>query len=184
MNDSKTHRQIASLVLAASLLACSTAMADAVSDWNVKAGEIIVDARMGPPPANRVMAIVHTAVYEAVNAITKRYPGRRVETGGGARGISRCRDRSGEPHRAHEAAPVSAGGYRHRVSGSVSKDRRRSARRPRASPWVNRPRRPSLRRAPTTVLPRGSPTGPTPQRVSTCPRSYRRSRTGRSASPG
>ena len=29
---------------------------------------------MGPPPANRAMAIVNTAVYEAVNAITKRYP--------------------------------------------------------------------------------------------------------------
>ena len=29
---------------------------------------------MGPPPANRAMAIVQTAVYEAVNAITRRYP--------------------------------------------------------------------------------------------------------------
>ena len=43
-------------------------------DWNTKAGEIIVDAKMGPPPANRAMAIVNTAVYEAVNTITKRYP--------------------------------------------------------------------------------------------------------------
>ena len=50
------------------------ASADAVCDWNTKAGEIVVSARMGPPPANRAMAIANTAAYEAVNAITKRYP--------------------------------------------------------------------------------------------------------------
>ena len=65
---------MAFVVIATSLLACTTARADAVCDWNTKAGEIIVSAKMGPPPANRTMAIVNTAVYEAVNTITKRYP--------------------------------------------------------------------------------------------------------------
>ena len=74
MNHTKKHQQIALLVVAASLLAAPMALADAVTDWNIKAGEIVVEAKMGTPPANRVMAIVHTAVYEAVNAITKRYP--------------------------------------------------------------------------------------------------------------
>lgn len=32
---------------------------------------------LGTPPANRVMAITHTAAYEAANAITRRYPGSR-----------------------------------------------------------------------------------------------------------
>ena len=50
------------------------ASADAVCDWNTKAGDIVVSARMGPPPANRAMAIANTAVYEAVNTITMRYP--------------------------------------------------------------------------------------------------------------
>jgi len=63
-----------SLVLAAASIASPAASADAVCDWNSRAGEIVVAARMGPPPANRAMAIVHTAVYEAVNAITRRYP--------------------------------------------------------------------------------------------------------------
>jgi hypothetical protein len=67
------HPQWASLILAASLIASPPASADAVCDWNTKAGDIIVSARMGPPPANRAMAIANTAVYEAVNAITKRY---------------------------------------------------------------------------------------------------------------
>ena len=65
---------MAFVAIATSLLACTTASADAVCDWNTKAGEIIVSAKMGPPPANRAMAIVNTAVYEAVNTITKRYP--------------------------------------------------------------------------------------------------------------
>ena len=86
MNHTKKHQQIASLVVAASLLACATARADAVCDWNAKVGEIIVDAKMGPPPANRAMAIVHTAVFEAVNAITKRYSagGLKLEAAPGA----------------------------------------------------------------------------------------------------
>lgn len=74
MIRTKKQPLIAFVAVATSLLACSTARADAVCDWNTKVGEIIVNAKMGPPPANRTMAIVNTAVYEAVNAITKRYP--------------------------------------------------------------------------------------------------------------
>src|SRR5688500_3532829 len=70
----KRQQQIAFLIAASSVLACPMAIADAVCDWNTKAGEIVVSAKMGPPPANRAMAIANTAVYEAVNAITKRYP--------------------------------------------------------------------------------------------------------------
>jgi len=74
MNHSKKHQQMALLVVAASLFVGPLAWADVVTDWNVKAGEIVVEAKLGAPPANRVLAIVHTAVYEAANAITKRYP--------------------------------------------------------------------------------------------------------------
>ena len=70
----KKQQQIALFIVASSILACSVARADAVCDWNVKVGEIVVGAKMGPPPAYRAMAISNTAVYEAVNAITKRYP--------------------------------------------------------------------------------------------------------------
>ncbi len=74
MNHAKKRRQIALLIVAVSVLAARMARADVVTDWNVKAGNIVIAARLGPPPANRVLAIVHTAVYEAVNAITRRYP--------------------------------------------------------------------------------------------------------------
>jgi hypothetical protein len=74
MNHSKSHRQMALLVVVAALLVGRMANADAVTDWNVKAGEIVVAAKLGTPPSNRVLAIVQTAVYEATNAITRRDP--------------------------------------------------------------------------------------------------------------
>lgn len=74
MHTTTQHRWMTLLVVAAALLAGSIAQADVVTDWNIKASDIVVAARLGPPPANRVLAIVHTAVYEAVNAITQRYP--------------------------------------------------------------------------------------------------------------
>ena len=51
MNRTKKHQQIALLVVAASLLSAPTALADAVTDWNIKACEIVVEAKLGPPPA-------------------------------------------------------------------------------------------------------------------------------------
>ena len=74
MNRNLSISAPTALVLAASLLASTAASADAVCDWNTQAGDIVVGARMGPPPANRALAIMHTAIYDAVNAITKRYP--------------------------------------------------------------------------------------------------------------
>jgi hypothetical protein len=40
--------------------------ADAVTEWNLKAGEIMAEAKLGTPPAVRNMALVQTAVYQAV----------------------------------------------------------------------------------------------------------------------
>ncbi len=54
--------------------ALSDARADAVTEWNQRAGNIVVNANIGPLPAERALAIVHASVYEAVNAITQRYP--------------------------------------------------------------------------------------------------------------
>ena len=45
------------------------ANADVITDWNIKAGEIVTESKLGTPPAIRAMAIVQTAVYDAVNAV-------------------------------------------------------------------------------------------------------------------
>jgi hypothetical protein len=65
------------IVLTATALAvCALhARADVVTDWNIKAGEIAGEAKLGTPPANRVMAIVQTAVFDAVSAASKRAQG-------------------------------------------------------------------------------------------------------------
>ncbi len=55
-------------------LASPIANADVVTDCNVQACEVIAGAKIGTPAANRAMALVHTAIYEGVNAITKKYP--------------------------------------------------------------------------------------------------------------
>ena len=65
------------LACAALCLASPLANADAVSDWNRIACQAVADAKMGPPFANRALAIAHTAIYEAVNAITRKYPSSR-----------------------------------------------------------------------------------------------------------
>ena len=56
---------------AASLLAgvALNANADVITDWNIKAGEIVTESKLGTPPAIRAMAIVQTAVHDAVNAV-------------------------------------------------------------------------------------------------------------------
>ncbi|MCC6192884.1 MAG: vanadium-dependent haloperoxidase [Burkholderiales bacterium] len=79
MNLIRLRNTVCLLLLAATtLLGASRAHADAVTDANAKAAEIA--SRMpGPPPAVRGMAIVQVAVFEAVAAITGRYPPLRVK---------------------------------------------------------------------------------------------------------
>lgn len=67
-------QSISTAILFLIMLASSHVIADAVTDWNQRAGDIVVNANIGPLPAERALAIVQTSVYEAVNAITQRYP--------------------------------------------------------------------------------------------------------------
>jgi PAP2 superfamily len=64
-----------SLVAAALALAAPvSARADAVTDWNLQATTaLITNAGYTPPVAAIHLAIVHGAVYDAVNAIDRRY---------------------------------------------------------------------------------------------------------------
>ena len=65
--------------LAAVMLAAAPcAHADVVTDANAKAAEI-ASKNPSTPVAVRTMAIVQVSVYEATNAITKRYPASRVK---------------------------------------------------------------------------------------------------------
>lgn len=67
-------RKLRHALLAAAALAAASldARADAVTDWNVKAGEILVESKLGTPPAIRAMAIVQTAVHDALQSLVRR----------------------------------------------------------------------------------------------------------------
>jgi PAP2 superfamily len=65
---------LASLILALA----TTAWADVVTDANAKAADI-ASRHPGTPPAVRIMAFVQVSVFDAVNAITGRYPSTRAK---------------------------------------------------------------------------------------------------------
>ena len=64
----------AAVVVAAALVAPGMARADAVTDWNAIAStSIAVTAGQAPHPSSLSFAMVQGAVYDAVNAIDRRY---------------------------------------------------------------------------------------------------------------
>lgn len=66
-----TRTRIAGALAAASvaLAAPLAANADAIVDWNARASGFIAEAKLGTPPAIRLMAVTQTASYEAVDAL-------------------------------------------------------------------------------------------------------------------
>src|ERR1700682_2738402 len=59
------------------LLLALAARADTVADWAYQTTEIATDG----PNTIRTLALAQNAVYEAVNAITSRYPRDRLDLG-------------------------------------------------------------------------------------------------------
>lgn len=68
------------IFLAGALLAAPAfdVNADSITDWNVTAGNLVVESKLGTPPAIRVMAIVQSAVFDAVN-MAHRHPPSSLE---------------------------------------------------------------------------------------------------------
>lgn len=79
MKHIRKHHRALLAVFGAAWLTLPVARADAVLDWNTRANNIVAAAKLPPPPAYRVMAMVQASVYEAVNATTGRYPAERVK---------------------------------------------------------------------------------------------------------
>ena len=70
-----TYHELRSSVpaLLLAILVSATAQADVITDWNAKAEAIAVEKRTLPPPNARGMTILHVAMFEAVNAVDRRY---------------------------------------------------------------------------------------------------------------
>jgi hypothetical protein len=54
------------------LIACA-ARADVIDDWTDQADAIAAEKRLQPPGYSRVLALMHVSMFEAVNAIDRRY---------------------------------------------------------------------------------------------------------------
>ncbi|MGJ8662931.1 MAG: vanadium-dependent haloperoxidase [Marinicella sp.] len=76
-NTTRTFYQL--IWIQAMLLCSGMAGADVITDWNVTARDIVVESKLYTPPANRVMALVHTSIYQAVNNITQEYPNNGIK---------------------------------------------------------------------------------------------------------
>ena len=64
------------LLPAAALVAAllvTPARGDAIVEWNVKADAIAAEKRTATPTHGRGLAMLHVAMFEAVNAIERRY---------------------------------------------------------------------------------------------------------------
>ena len=61
------------------LLSVTTVRADTVLDWNVTALKITAAAHFNPPLESRNMAIVHAAMFDAVNSILREYDPYAIE---------------------------------------------------------------------------------------------------------
>jgi hypothetical protein len=96
-------------LLAPLLLACAIApaRADVSAEWNLRAETIGLEKGIGAPPNARTHAILHVAMFEAANAVERRYAPYRLDLS----------DRSASA----EAAAAAAG---HAVLTTVYPDRR------------------------------------------------------------
>jgi len=62
----------------AALLLCGIAQADVIVDWNTRADAIATEKRLTAPLYGRSLAMMHVAMFEALNAIDRRYQSYRL----------------------------------------------------------------------------------------------------------
>src|ERR1044072_9325681 len=63
----------AASTLAFTLIFAGAARADVIMDWNAKADAIAAEKQLPNSASTRALAMMHTAMFDAVNAIDRRY---------------------------------------------------------------------------------------------------------------
>ncbi len=69
----KTSWRVAAVTLIWAALAATTARADVIMDWNAQADAIATSQKLTSPVHSRALSLLHVAMFEAVNAIERRY---------------------------------------------------------------------------------------------------------------
>ena len=67
------NKSLSLLAAIASIGLAQPASADVITDWNEKAVAFVLGRDLGPPPAERIMAMTHVAMFDAVNSIERNY---------------------------------------------------------------------------------------------------------------
>jgi len=65
--------------LVAVIVCCGSAQADVIIDWNTRADAIATEKKLGSPVHGRGLAMMHVAMFEALNAIDRRYQPYRLK---------------------------------------------------------------------------------------------------------
>jgi hypothetical protein len=63
----------AMLAAVATFILAQSASADVITDWNDRAVAHVIGRSLGPPPAERIIAMTHVAMFDAINSIERRY---------------------------------------------------------------------------------------------------------------
>jgi hypothetical protein len=71
--NKKTSWRVAAVTLIWAAVAATTARADVVMEWNAQADAIAASQRLASPVHSRALSLLHVAMFEAVNAIERRY---------------------------------------------------------------------------------------------------------------
>src|SRR5881398_3725561 len=71
--DMKRKLELWLAVVALVIAMSSFARADVVTEWNQNAQQALLTAKTSPVVSTRVLAIMHVAVFDAVNGIERRY---------------------------------------------------------------------------------------------------------------
>ena len=69
----KSNRPTSGVLGTLALLLSQAVLADAVLDWNDTASAQVLASGQIAPDATRSMAMVHVAIFDAANAIDRRY---------------------------------------------------------------------------------------------------------------
>src|SRR5207237_9132580 len=71
--DMKRKLELCLAVVALVIAMSSFARADVVTEWNQNAQQALLTAKTSPVVSTRVLAIMHVAMFDAVNGIERRY---------------------------------------------------------------------------------------------------------------
>jgi hypothetical protein len=95
MPSTKSRFRISLSVIVLSAAFAGPTRADLIAGWNLKAETIAIEKRLLPPPNARGMALLHVAMFEAVNAVDRKYAPYKLEL-------------AAEPSTSREAAAAAA----------------------------------------------------------------------------